>query len=316
MPYGLQNSINYAGSFIQYAPLNVGTGGEPANSIATGVRNTILNAPFMWPWNRAEFSIALVAGQQDYTFSITDFAYLEKVSLLSADGTYGYEIKDVYNTNSLGIPSTAVGARAQPNGVSVRSYIPGTSVSLRFLSNPDQAYTGIVTYQQLVLPFNYLFSVTSASNADGNGNTTYTGTFNPSYFPPGSEASIFRFITNVNNNGVYLVISCTSSNLVVANANGIAETVPAVASNTGSWAPIPDSFIDIYNALFLAEAFAFVDDARSQQYRQRGVAALLSKAEGLSDMQVSAFLSQFEARSRQGLSSQLRAQQAQQARGT
>jgi hypothetical protein len=310
--------MNYAGTFIQYAPLGAGTNNEPANSIATGIRNTILNSPFTWPWNRNEFILvgptALQQGVQDYTFPITDFAYLEKVSLLSADGKYGYEVKDVYNTNTLGIPSLSTG-QAQPNAVSVKSYIPGISVSLRFLSVPEQVYTGILTYQQLVLPFNYLFSITSASNADINGNTTYTGIFNPSYFPPGSEASIFRFITNVNNNGVYMVISCTTSTLVVANANGVAETVPAVASNTGSWAPIPDSFIDIYNALFLAEAFAFVDDARSQQYRQRGIAALLAKSEGLSDAQINAFLAQWGARNRQEISSQSRATQAQQARG-
>jgi hypothetical protein len=248
MAYSLQETINWSETYIEYSPLVAGTGNEPAISIASTVRSTILNSPFTWPWNRAEYAInapntpaSLTAGTQDYTFEITDFAYLEKVSLLTADGTYGYEIQDIHNTNILGIAGTSAAAQAQPNSASVKFYTPGTSVSLRFLSVPDQAYTGIITYQQLPLPFTSL---------------------------------------------------------------------------AGFWAPIPDSFIDIFNNLFLAEAMEVVDDARGQYYRQRGIAALLAKAEGLSQMQINAFLAQWTARgTSQQMSAQLRTNQGNQARG-
>jgi hypothetical protein len=240
--YTLQQSVNWAQTFIEYSPLTAGTGNEPAISIGSMVRSTILNAPFTWPWNRNEFPLiaadALVAGTQDYEYLIDDFAYLEKVSLLSADSTYGYELKNVYNTNILGVPSST--AQAQPDGVAVKSYVPGTSVSLRFLSNPDQSYTGILTYQMLPISF---------------------------------------------------------------------------AALSDTWAPIPDSFMDVFNNLFLAEALENVDDARGQYYRQRGIAALLSKAEGLTQMQINAFLAQYSSRgTSQQLAAQQRVQQGTQAR--
>jgi hypothetical protein len=74
--------------------------------------------------------------------------------------------------------------------------------------------------------------------------------------------------------------------------------------------------MDIFNNLFLAEAMAVADDPREQIYRMRGIAALLSKAEGLTEMQINAFLAQYISR---GLTpqqvAQLKTQQGHQARG-
>src|ERR1700677_2490217 len=159
MAYTLEQTINWSQTYIEYSPLTAGTANEPAISIASMVRSTILNSPLTWPWNRNEFLIStatppnLTAGTQDYVFNISDFAYLEKVSLLSADGSYGYEIKNCYNTNILGVPTTGTGGQAEPNGCAVKFYTPGTSVALRFLSVPDQNYTGVITYQKLAVPF-------------------------------------------------------------------------------------------------------------------------------------------------------------------
>lgn len=74
--------------------------------------------------------------------------------------------------------------------------------------------------------------------------------------------------------------------------------------------------MDIFNNLFLAEAFQSVDDwSVAAQYRIRGVAALLSKAEGLTEMQKSDFLAQYLSRDRQMMNMQLRTQLASQSRG-
>ena len=316
--YTLQQSINWAQTFIEYSPLTAGTNFEPAISTASMIRNSILNAPFTWPWNRAEYAIntpntpaALTPGTQDYTFNITDFAYLEKVSLLSADGKYGYELKDVYNTNILGIPATGTTERAQPNAAAVKLYVPGTSMDLRFLAPPDQAYTGVITYQKLSLPFQ-VFTITSVANAVA-GNTSYTGTFTAAFFTAGQSAQIAGFATAANN-GTFTIVSCNATTLVLANASGTSETHAATAVNL-SWYPIPDSFMDIFNNLFLAEAMAAVDDTREQTYRSRGIAALLAKSEGLTEMQRNAFLSQWIARgTSQAMAAQLRTQQGSMAR--
>jgi hypothetical protein len=88
-----------------------------------------------------------------------------------------------------------------------------------------------------------------------------------------------------------------------------------LTGGTGTWT-IPFLYSDVYNSLFLAEAMSVVDEARSMQYRQRGIAALLAKAEGLSEMQVNNFLHQYWARQgRPEMASPLKTTQAIQGRG-
>jgi hypothetical protein len=64
-------------------------------------------------------------------------------------------------------------------------------------------------------------TLTAAANASG-GNTTYTGTFAP-VFLANYNAVIAGFTTSANN-GTFKVISCSSTQLVVANPSGVAET--------------------------------------------------------------------------------------------
>ena len=320
--YTLAQTLNFALPFIQYEPLTAGTNLEPAISIANTVRNTILNAPFTWPWNRNEYAIntpnspaSLSAGVQDYVFNIADFAYLERVSLLTADGTQAFEIQDCYNTNILAL--AAPSNQAQPNAAAVKFYTPGTSVAIRFLSIPDQAYTGVITYQKLSVPFQgfafeavnvistvayYLFSTPQTAGAS---NGLAGQTFQVTGFDQGG------------NNGAFVCTASTSSYVILTNTSAITDTVVVPAFGIiGTWFPIPDSFIDIYNNLFLAEAMASADDGREQLYRQRGVAALLSKAEGLTQMQRNNFLAQYLSRgAAQTEAAQQRTQQGIQGRG-
>lgn len=87
-----------------------------------------------------------------------------------------------------------------------------------------------------------------------------------------------------------------------------------MASLTDGWSGIPDAYSDIYNNLFLADALEIAKDTRAAIYRQRGVAALLAKSEGLSQMQINAFLKQFYDRDAQQTRDQLRTTQGNQAR--
>lgn len=90
--------------------------------------------------------------------------------------------------------------------------------------------------------------------------------------------------------------------------------IPALASLTSDWA-LPDNFKDVYNNMMLAEFLAVSDDARVTYYRQRAAAALLSKAEGLTEMQRNAFLAQYLSRtSMQEQTAQLKVTQGNQAR--
>ena len=279
------------------------------------VRNTILNPPFTWPFNRNEYtSLSLVQGTQDYSAPITDFAYLEKVSLLNVDG-FGYELNDVYNTNILGVPSLTNG-QGQPNSCAVRYYVPSTSVSLRFLSVPEQAYTSILTYQKLPLPFTY-FNLESVSVIS----TIVYYTYQSMQVVGANDELAGQYIlvdgfTNAGNNGTFLCVSSTANYLILTNPNAIDEVNTTAYAINESWYPIPDSYMEIYNNLFLAEMMATADDNREQLYRQRGVAALLSKAQGLTQLQVNAFLAQWSARgSMQELAKQIATQMGAQSRG-
>lgn len=310
----LIDTLNFSAGLIQGEPIYAWTGYNPAVTIASMVRNTIMNAPFTWPWNRNESTglLTLTQSTQDYTVALTDFAYLEKISLkttapVAPGGTYQFEIKNIHNTYAL-----AAGLKqAQPDAACVKYYTPGVDLALRFLAVPDQGYAGTITYQKLPIPFKQ-FSITAVGNAVG-GNTTYTGTFIALFFSAGNYATVSGF-ANAANNGTFLIVSCNATTLVLANPGGSAVSANATVINS-DWGPIPDSFSDIYNNLFLAEAFAAADDARTQEYRVRGVAALLAKSEGLNDMQINAFLSQYLGSSPE-LRAQLRTQQASQARGT
>lgn len=239
----IQNTIDFSAPFIEYSPLAVGTGDQPAIGIANEVQNTIMNPPFTWPWNRNENSAtSTVAGTQDYTFSIVDFGFLEKVSLTDSSGNI-FEALDVYNNASLATASSNVTKCGRPNGASVLLVTYGTSFKLRFSCPPDQIYQIGLTYQKLVVP------------------------------------------------------------------------MTALTGGSGTWT-VPDQYVDIYNNLFLAEAFAVVDDARANQYRQRGIAALLAKADGLTEMQKNSFQEQYMMRTTgQAQSSSLKIQQGNQARG-
>lgn len=289
----LQNSINFAKTFTQYSPLTAGLGQEPAASIGSMIRNSLLNAPQTWYFNRAEITFSTVVGTQDYTIATApDLSFVEKVSLTDDQGNI-FEIKDIYNNAALAVSAF----QQRPSAISVETSPVITAVQnykFRFLGVPDKIYLVTVVYQKLSPQFGPFF-ITSAATVSG-GNTVYTGSFDTLSFPAGAIAIITGFVVNAVNNGSFVVVSSTATTLTLANNAGVAETITAYANNF-SWAPIPNQFSDVYNNLFLAEALAAVDDARSQLYRQRGVAAYLAKATGLTEMQKNVFIEQWLQRS-------------------
>lgn len=292
MAFTLQNSINFAQPYIQYSPLTAGLGSEPAVSIGTMIRSIMTAPPLTWDWNRIiDTSISTTTNGQDYQLTATGFGFLEKATLTDAQGNT-FEIKDVYNNMPLSLDATNPVSGGRPNAIAVMSRGSGT-VNLRLMPAADQVYTLTLIYQSAPGQMGPFF-ITSCGNQSG-GNTTYNGSFDPDSFPTGGTATITGFVTHTVNNGSFTIVSVTTSTLVLANAAGVAETISAYASNQ-AWSPIPDAFALIYNILFLGEALAVVDDSRAQVYRQRGIMALLSRAEGLTETQKNIFAQQWIAR--------------------
>ena len=145
MAQTLQNTINFALPFIQYSPLTAGFGQEPAVSIASMIRASLLNAGVgPWYWNRNNQTVGLTKGQQDYVLFAEDFGYLEKCTVADDQG-HIWQLKDVHNTNALSLTTE----QQRPNAVSVEAGTAGlpaggTIDSYETASNPaSQASTAI-----------------------------------------------------------------------------------------------------------------------------------------------------------------------------
>src|ERR1700734_2828274 len=97
----LQNTLNYVLTFIQYSPMTAGLGNEPAVSIASMIRASLLN-PGIGPWffNRNVVTINLTTTAQDYTQTIADFGFIEKCTVVD-DQNIAHELKDVLNNKPL-----------------------------------------------------------------------------------------------------------------------------------------------------------------------------------------------------------------------
>jgi hypothetical protein len=150
----IQNSIDYALTYIQYSPLSAGTNNEPAITIANEIQNMVCGPPFTWAWNRGDnASVALntVAGTQDYTTLLTDFAFLETASLTDANNVV-FQIPDVYNNINRGKADANSTKRARPNSICIYQVTYGTSAKVRFVGVPDAVYSVGMTYQKLITP--------------------------------------------------------------------------------------------------------------------------------------------------------------------
>src|SRR4029077_15153901 len=205
--------------------------------------------------------------------------------------------------------------QAQPNGVAVLLYNPGINAKFRFLPIPDQAYTGVLTYQKAPLPFTAA-NIAAVEVVSGGAYYVFT-TAQPQFdnnVLQGQSIWVQNF-DEPSNNGTFTCTASTDQMLTLSNTAAVPDSSGGTAINQ-SWYPITDSFMHIYNNLFLAEALDAFDDARGPYYRQRGIAAFLSISTGLTEMQKNSFLAlQLSRGDLQRLSSQLRILQGSHARG-
>lgn len=298
MSKSLLETIAWARTMVQYAPLNAGLSYEPAMSIASIIRSTFFSPPQTWAVNREEISFSTEIGTQDYDQQLNDFGFIEKATLIDDQGNT-FELKDVYNSGALS-PSTE---QARPNAISAELTFVSPDddlphVSFRFLAVPDQIYIVKIIYQKKPNLFGP-FHISSVDANDGT-NTVYNGLFDPATFQVGQIATVIGCTTPANN-GSFAVVDCTITTLTLANNAGVAEDETTAFAANFSWDPIPDFYQDVFNNLFLSEAMSLYEDPRAQLYRQRGIGAFLAKASGLTAMQKNIFVQQWMARNMETL---------------
>lgn len=93
------------------------------------------------------------------------------------------------------------------------------------------------------------------------------------------------------------------------------KTPVQFAATTDKWAPIPDSFSDVYNNLCLGYYMDSCQDPRAPQYIARGIAGLLARAQGLTHMDKMIFAASYMQFNASQMLEVLKTQQGQQAQG-
>jgi hypothetical protein len=96
----LQSSALFSMPFLGYQPVNI-SNGEPAITAANLTKQTILGPPFKWNHNRASFSFPTEPNDQDYFLPLTDFGFLERVTLTDSKGV----VKEIEIQQSLAAES-------------------------------------------------------------------------------------------------------------------------------------------------------------------------------------------------------------------
>lgn len=123
----VMSSILFSLPFIGYQPADI-SNGEPAMSCANLIKQTVLGAPFVWPWNRGSIQIELT-DQQDYFVAGTDFGYIEQAWLIDSTG----RAKEIEIKSSLSVESAV--ARPQSCAVELQD---DEGITIRINTIPDQ----------------------------------------------------------------------------------------------------------------------------------------------------------------------------------
>lgn len=133
----LMASSLFAMPFLGYQPVNV-SNGEPALTASNLTKQTILGAPFRWPWNRGSFHVELDANEsdgwgQDFLFQLPDFGFVEKVWLTDPNG----KVTEITNIVSA---LAAEGIVKRPSSAAMNWQDDDGNVILRLNTVPDMPY--------------------------------------------------------------------------------------------------------------------------------------------------------------------------------
>jgi len=118
-------------------------GDEPALTAANLVKQTMLSAPFVWPWNRQVITFNTVIGQQDYVEAVSTFGWIESASFQDT-GVTPHKWRQMGNRISLELDSTA----GQPDKIAAQLDDNTGNITFRLMPVPDAVYPISVTIQK------------------------------------------------------------------------------------------------------------------------------------------------------------------------
>lgn len=139
----LDDMTRYVRRFVFNNPLIYSGTNDPARNMANWVRNTILQPPFAWRWNRATTTITLIAGTQDYQKNLPTFGWLESATAIDTVDTPNLAVKMQISLND----ETEI-AESQPSRIAARLDDGNGNITFRVTPPPTANFTvANLTYQ-------------------------------------------------------------------------------------------------------------------------------------------------------------------------
>jgi hypothetical protein len=317
------DTIEWAKRFMFNRNPVIGNSLEPALSCATHVAQTILSPPFEWWWNNEE----LVFTANPVNNSATSSSSTVASGTLTVTATNTFAVGNIVQLGTVAAPYT--GSLAGLNGqVMVILTASGSafsgSVNSANATDTSAAVITNVTTQDYTIPVPAFSHIEHASVLD----LVQVPQSNPPVYNPAKwweltvknslslesvkarPTFISPHVEDGNGNMTFRLSAAPDKPYPVSIH--VQLVAPEFTSINQPWAPLPDFMQLVYEMGFLAMMWQFSDDPRATWANNQFKAALLGRAEGLSEEQKNIFLNNWE-----GLQSgyMMKMQQGIQARG-
>lgn len=302
----IQDSIEFCKRLSFNRNPVIGNSLEPALTAASIVMQTILGAPFEWWWNNQEIVFTCSPTPNSATAS----------NSVSAGGTLTVTATNTLAATNLVIPQGYTGSLATLNGQIFE--LATTSGSNFTVTLPANAPTGTdtsaavwtnVTTQDYTIPAPNFSHIEHASVYDlvqvqGSIPPTYTTakwweleTKNDIALEQysGRPTYVSPHVEDGNGNMTFRVSPAPDKPYPISLHVQLTPPSLETLGVNSTWAPIPDFMQYIYDWGFLALMWQFADDPRSNYAEQKFKAALLGRAEGLTEEQKNIFLNNWSA---------------------
>ena len=290
----IQNTIDFCKRLSFNRNPVIGNSLEPALTAAQIVLQVILGPPFEWWWNKEEIVFTCNPVANSATSTVASVS----AGVLTVTATNSFAV------NNLVLPKNFAGGLVGLNGLLLEivtatptgftALVPGVANA----SDTVGVFTNITTqdYTIAVPSFSHI-THSSVLDLDSTGKplkwyqltvknslSLETSSNRIEFISPQSEDS--------NGNVTFRVFSAPDKKYPVSI--NVQLAAPSVTSINQTWAPLPDFMQYIYTWGFMALIWQFADDPRATYANNKFTAALLARADGLTDEQKNIFWNNWE----------------------
>jgi len=287
----IQDSINWAKRFNFNRNPVIGNSLEPALTSAELVAQAILSPPFEWWWNNQD--LVFTCSPTPATATSTAAAVASGVLTVTATNTFG--------VGQAALVSAFAGNLSGLNGQIIR--IESAS-STQFTANVNVAdntdtvgtFTAATTQDYSVAIDNFShIKHASVYDLDANNPKWWELKVQNNLALESSQARTMFIGPNYEDgNGNISFRLFPSPDLAYPISIQAQLAAPEVTSVNQTWAPLPDFMQYVYDWGFIAFMWLFADDPRAQYAEGKFKAALLGRAEGLTEEEKNIFLNNWE----------------------